>query len=118
MENYADRKRGFDLGPYRSSVREQTTPCVKPMAAARKRQPCRTRTRSWRPSNTLLRWNEGIRSFAVIWLRFWRLRINYTAPFLAGGLLRFTVTERGSEAIQLPEGRGIASKPWGSKPWC
>jgi beta-galactosidase len=31
MENYADRKRGFDLGLYRSSVREQMTPYAKPM---------------------------------------------------------------------------------------
>jgi beta-galactosidase len=31
MENYADRKRGFDLGLYHSSVREQMTPYAKPM---------------------------------------------------------------------------------------
>ena len=31
MENYADRKRGFDVGLYRSSVREQMTPYAKPM---------------------------------------------------------------------------------------
>jgi beta-galactosidase len=31
MENYADRKRGFDIGLYRSSVREQMTPYAKPM---------------------------------------------------------------------------------------
>jgi beta-galactosidase len=31
MENYADRKRGFDVGLYASSVREQQTPYAKPM---------------------------------------------------------------------------------------
>ena len=31
MENYADRKRGFDIGLYRSSVREQMTAYAKPM---------------------------------------------------------------------------------------
>jgi beta-galactosidase len=31
MENYADRKRGFDMGLYHSSVREQMTPYAKPM---------------------------------------------------------------------------------------
>jgi beta-galactosidase len=31
MENYADRKRGFDVGLYASSVREQMTPYAKPM---------------------------------------------------------------------------------------
>lgn len=31
MENYADRKRGFDVGVYSSSVREQMTPYAKPM---------------------------------------------------------------------------------------
>lgn len=31
MENYADRKRGFDVGLYRSSVRGQMTPYAKPM---------------------------------------------------------------------------------------
>ncbi len=31
MENYADRKRGFDVGLYASSVREQRTPYAKPM---------------------------------------------------------------------------------------
>ena len=31
MENYADRKRGFDVGLYSSSVREQMTPYAKPM---------------------------------------------------------------------------------------
>ncbi len=31
MENYADRKRGFDMGIYHSSVREQMTPYAKPM---------------------------------------------------------------------------------------
>jgi beta-galactosidase len=31
MENYADRKRGFDVGLYASSVTEQMTPYAKPM---------------------------------------------------------------------------------------
>ena len=31
MENYADRKRGFDVGLYKSSVAEQLTPYEKPM---------------------------------------------------------------------------------------
>jgi beta-galactosidase len=31
MENYADRKRGFDVGLYGSSVKEQQTPYEKPM---------------------------------------------------------------------------------------
>ncbi len=31
MENYADRKRGFDVGVYSSTVREQMTPYAKPM---------------------------------------------------------------------------------------
>lgn len=31
MENYADRKRGFDVGLYASTVREQMTPYAKPM---------------------------------------------------------------------------------------
>ena len=31
IENYADRKRGFDVGLYSSSVREQMTPYAKPM---------------------------------------------------------------------------------------
>jgi beta-galactosidase len=31
MENYADRKRGFDIGLYSSSVKEQMTPYAKPM---------------------------------------------------------------------------------------
>jgi len=31
MENYADRKRGFDVGVYTSTVREQMTPYAKPM---------------------------------------------------------------------------------------
>jgi beta-galactosidase len=31
MENYADRKRGFDVGVYKSSVKEQLTPYEKPM---------------------------------------------------------------------------------------
>jgi beta-galactosidase len=31
MENYADRKRGFDMGLYSSSVAEQRTPYAKPM---------------------------------------------------------------------------------------
>jgi beta-galactosidase len=31
MENYADRKRGFDVGVYKSTVREQLTPYEKPM---------------------------------------------------------------------------------------
>ena len=31
FENYADRKRGFDVGLYTSSVREQMTPYAKPM---------------------------------------------------------------------------------------
>jgi beta-galactosidase len=31
MENYADRKRGFDVGLYTSSVAEQMTPYAKPM---------------------------------------------------------------------------------------
>jgi beta-galactosidase len=31
MENYADRKRGFDVGLYRSDVRQQMTPYAKPM---------------------------------------------------------------------------------------
>lgn len=31
MENYADRKRGFDVGIYNSSVKEQLTPYEKPM---------------------------------------------------------------------------------------
>jgi beta-galactosidase len=31
MENYADRKRGFDVGVYRSTVNEQFTPYEKPM---------------------------------------------------------------------------------------
>jgi len=33
MENYADRKRGFDVGIYKSSVNEQLTPYEKPMEA-------------------------------------------------------------------------------------
>ena len=33
MENYADRKRGFDVGLYRSTVNEQLTPYEKPMEA-------------------------------------------------------------------------------------
>jgi len=33
MENYADRKRGFDVGQYTSSVRDQLTPYAKPMEA-------------------------------------------------------------------------------------
>ena len=31
MENYADRKRGFDVGIYNSTVKEQLTPYEKPM---------------------------------------------------------------------------------------
>ena len=31
MENYADRKRGFDVGVYKSPVKEQLTPYEKPM---------------------------------------------------------------------------------------
>jgi beta-galactosidase len=31
MENYADRKRGFDVGVYESSVKDQLTPYEKPM---------------------------------------------------------------------------------------
>jgi beta-galactosidase len=31
MENYSDRKRGFDVGVYKSSVKEQLTPYEKPM---------------------------------------------------------------------------------------
>jgi beta-galactosidase len=31
MENYADRKRGFDVGLYKSTVKEQLTPYEKPM---------------------------------------------------------------------------------------
>ncbi len=31
MENYADRKRGFDIGVYNSTVKEQLTPYEKPM---------------------------------------------------------------------------------------
>jgi beta-galactosidase len=31
MENYADRKRGFDVGLYSSTVRQQLTPYAKPM---------------------------------------------------------------------------------------
>ena len=31
MENYADRKRGFDVGIYKSTVKEQMTPYEKPM---------------------------------------------------------------------------------------
>jgi beta-galactosidase len=31
MENYADRKRGFDVGVYSSSVKDQQTPYEKPM---------------------------------------------------------------------------------------
>lgn len=31
MENYADRKRGFDVGIYKSTVKEQLTPYEKPM---------------------------------------------------------------------------------------
>jgi beta-galactosidase len=31
MENYADRKRGFDVGLYSSTVKEQMTPYAKPM---------------------------------------------------------------------------------------
>jgi beta-galactosidase len=31
MENYADRKRGFDIGVYKSTVKEQLTPYEKPM---------------------------------------------------------------------------------------
>ena len=31
MENYADRKRGFDVGLYKSSVKDQQTPYEKPM---------------------------------------------------------------------------------------
>jgi beta-galactosidase len=33
MENYADRKRGFDIGVYKSTVRELLTPYEKPMDA-------------------------------------------------------------------------------------
>jgi beta-galactosidase len=33
MENYADRKRGFDIGLYSSTVKEQLTPYAKPMEA-------------------------------------------------------------------------------------
>jgi beta-galactosidase len=33
MENYADRKRGFDVGLYTSTVKEQLTPYEKPMEA-------------------------------------------------------------------------------------
>ena len=33
MENYADRKRGFDVGLYSSTVKEQLTPYAKPMEA-------------------------------------------------------------------------------------
>lgn len=33
MENYADRKRGFDIGIYRSTVKELLTPYEKPMDA-------------------------------------------------------------------------------------
>ena len=33
MENYADRKRGFDVGVYKSTVKEQLTPYEKPMDA-------------------------------------------------------------------------------------
>ena len=33
MENYSDRKRGFDIGIYKSSVKEQLTPYEKPMEA-------------------------------------------------------------------------------------
>jgi beta-galactosidase len=33
MENYADRKRGFDVGVYKSTVKEQLTPYEKPMEA-------------------------------------------------------------------------------------
>jgi len=33
MENYADRKRGFDVGVYKSTVRELMTPYEKPMDA-------------------------------------------------------------------------------------
>ena len=33
MENYADRKRGFDVGVYKSTVAEQLTPYEKPMEA-------------------------------------------------------------------------------------
>ena len=33
MENYADRKRGFDVGIYSSTVKEQLTPYEKPMEA-------------------------------------------------------------------------------------
>ena len=33
MENYADRKRGFDVGLYKSTVKEQLTPYEKPMEA-------------------------------------------------------------------------------------
>jgi beta-galactosidase len=31
LENYADRKRGFDVGVYKSTVKEQLTPYEKPM---------------------------------------------------------------------------------------
>ena len=31
MENYCDRKRGFDVGIYQSTVKEQLTPYEKPM---------------------------------------------------------------------------------------
>lgn len=34
MENYSDRKRGFDVGRYGSSVKEQQTPYEKPMDCA------------------------------------------------------------------------------------
>lgn len=33
MENYSDRKRGFDIGIYKSTVKEQLTPYEKPMEA-------------------------------------------------------------------------------------
>jgi beta-galactosidase len=33
MENYADRKQGFDVGHYSSSVAQQLTPYEKPMEA-------------------------------------------------------------------------------------
>jgi beta-galactosidase len=33
MENYSDRKRGFDIGVYKSTVKEQLTPYEKPMEA-------------------------------------------------------------------------------------
>jgi len=33
MENYADRKRGFDIGVYENPVSEQLTPYEKPMEA-------------------------------------------------------------------------------------